>query len=130
MPNLLQRGAAILGDRLQSAAGRSVTYTRRGQSLTATGWPAKQDYIIDNDAGIPQSVTFYDWTFATADLAFDDDPETFAARAGDQITETLNGQDLTYEVMPPGDRPVAEGLDTAGVLTLIHTKLINQCPTP
>ena len=105
MPNLMQRGAAWLGDKMQTAAGRSVTYTRRGLSLTATGWPAKQEYLIDNESGIPQSVTFYDWTFTTSDLDFSDESETFAARAGDQIEETLNGQTLVYEVTSPGNRP-------------------------
>lgn len=126
MPNLMQRGASWLGERLQTAAGRSVTYIRRGQSLSVTGWPARVDYEVDDEDGIPRKVTFHDWTFTAADLDFDGDSEPFAARPGDQITETLDGRELTYEVMPPDTRPVAEWLDSAGVLVLIHTKLVRR----
>lgn len=129
MPNLLQRGASFLGTRLKEAAGREVTYKRGPQEMTATGWPAKIDYeVTDDETGIPQKVSFYDWTFTTEDLAFDGDDTIFAARPGDQITETLNGEELTYEASSPGKRPVAESADSAGVLTMIHTKIVRRCP--
>ena len=128
MPNLMQRGAAWLGEQMQTAAGRSVLYTRRGQSFTATGWPAKIEYEVDDEQGIPRRTTFYDWTFTAADLDFADDSDPFAARAGDQLTETLNGEDLTYEVMPPGKQPVSEWLDSGGECVLIHTKIVKRCP--
>ncbi len=126
MSNLMQRGAAWLGERLKAAAGRSVTYTRRGQSLTATAWPAKLDYDVEDDDGVFRRTTFYDWSFVTSDLDFANDPETFSARPGDEIKETLNGETLTYEVMPITSKGVEEWMDTAGELTVIHTKLVNR----
>jgi hypothetical protein len=126
MPNLLQRGATWLGERLQTAAGRSVIYSSGGQSFTATAWPAKVDYEVDDEDGIPRRVTFYDWTFAREDLDFDDDPKPFSAKPGDRIVETLNAVELTYEVMPAGKRPVMEWADSGGELILIHTKLVNR----
>ena len=120
MPNLLQRGASFLGSRLQTAAGREVVYSRKSQSVTLTGWPSLQEYEVDDEDGIPRRVTFYDWTFITAELDFANDEETFAARPGDQIT--VDGE--TYELMPPGKKPVAERLDAFGLNTLIHTKRV------
>lgn len=122
----MQRSAEWLGARLKTAAGRSVTYTRSGQSLSVTGWPARHDYEVDDDDGIPRRVTFHDWTFAAADLDFTSDSTPFAARPGDQITETLDGVELTYEVMPIDVRPPSEWLDTAGELILIHCKLVRR----
>jgi hypothetical protein len=124
MPNLLQRGAAFLGSRMQQAAGRSVVYSRRSQTVTLTGWPAMQEYEVDDEDGIPRRHTFYDWTFTAEDLDFASDAEIFAARPGDQIRETLNGQEITYEAMPPGTKPVSERLDTAGVLVVVHCKIV------
>lgn len=128
MPNLLQRGASWLGDRLKSAAGRSVTYLRGSQQFTATGWPAKVDYEVDDEDGIPRRVSFFDWTFKAEDLGFDGDDELFAVRPGDQITETLNGEEVTYEASPVGKRPAAEAADSAGVLVMVHTKIVARCP--
>lgn len=129
--NLLQRGATWLGERLQAAAGRSVTYKRGGQAIPdITGWPAKNEYEVTDDEGLPEKVWFYDWSFTASDLNFANDETLFEARPGDQITETINGRDIVYEVAPPGKRPVAEWLDSAGVILLVHTKIVSQEPTP
>lgn len=128
MPNLLQRGAGWLGTQLKSAAGREVEYVRGSQRATVTGWPARIDYEVDDGDGIPRRVWFYDWTFATEDLAFENDDTKYAARPGDQIVETLNDEEITYEASSPGKRPVAEWADSGGALTMIHTKIVNRCP--
>lgn len=131
MPNLLQRGATWLGGKLQTAAGRTITYDRRGQTFTATGVPNKVDYEVDVDpqTGLPLAVTFYDWTFTFADLGFDNDDSLFEALPGDQISETLNGVDSVYEAAPPAKRKVMEWLDSAGTLVVVHTKLTERCQT-
>lgn len=122
MPNLLQRSATWLAEKLQSAAGRSITYRRGSQVATLTATPQKQDYEVTDDDGIPRREVYYDWTFAAADLDFVDG-ETIEPRPGDRIIETLNGVEFTYEVMPIGKRPAAEWTDTAGVMRTVHTKL-------
>lgn len=120
MSTLMQRGATFLGQRMQTAAGREVVYSRKSQTVTLTGWPSLQEYEVDDEDGIPRRVTFYDWTFITAELDFENDEEAFAARAGDQIT--VDGE--VYELMPPGKKPVAERLDANGINTLIHSKRV------
>lgn len=129
MSNLLQDSAAWLAGQMKNSAGRTVTY-RRSDGLTAalTGWPAKLDYEIDDEQGIPRKVTLDDWSFEAADLVFAGETEQFEPRAGDRFTETLSGYDVTYEVMPLPKRPIAEWPDTAGVMRLVHTKLVKRCP--
>ena len=125
MPNLLQRGASFLGSRMKDAAGREVTYTRRGQTVTLTGWPSRQEYeVTDEETGLPLRITSYDWSFVAEELVFE--TERIVPRPGDQITETQNSQNVTYEAMPPGKMPVSERLDTGDVLIVVHTKQ-TQC---
>jgi len=131
MPNLLQRGASWLGERLQTAAGRTIAYTRRDQTFTATGTPNKVDYEVevDQQTGLAIAKTFFDWTFTYSDLGFENDDTLFESIPGDQISETLNGVDLVYEVSPPAKRKVMEWLDSGGVLVLVHAKLVDKCQT-
>ncbi len=130
MPNLLQRGATWLGGKLQTAAGRTINYERRGQTFTATGVPNKVDYEVDVDpqTGLAIAVTFYDWTFTLDDLGFDGDSDDalFEALPGDQISETLNGVASVYEAAPVAKRKVMEWLDSAGILVIVHTKLVSR----
>lgn len=126
MANLLQRGASFHGERSKAAAGRSIVYTRRTSTFTATGWPEKVDYEVDVDpqTGLALAVTFYDWTFTFADLGFD--ATLFDALPGDQISETLNGVDYVYEVAPVGKRKILEWIDSGGVLVVVHSKLVEK----
>lgn len=128
MPNCFETAAAVLGGALKTMAGRTITYTRRGQSFTATGTPHKVDYEtdVDSQTGLALAVTFYDWTFTFSDLGFDNDDTLFEGLPGDQITETLNGVDYVYEVMPLMKRKAMEWVDSAGVLVVIHSKLTGK----
>jgi hypothetical protein len=131
MPNLLQRSATWFGGKLQSAGGRTITYGRHDLSFTATGTPNKVDYEVDVDpqTGLAISATFYDWTFTFSELGFDNDDSLFEAIPGDQISETLDGVDYVYEAAPPAKRKVFEWLDSAGIVVVVHTKLVKRCPT-
>ncbi len=128
MTTLLQRGATWLAGELKTAAGRTVTYQRGGQSVSLVGTPQKLDYAVDDNDGIPRAVTFYDWTFTASELLFNES-EVIETRPGDQITETLAGYDITYEAMPPTARPVAEWMDSSNVMRIVHSKIVSLCLT-
>jgi hypothetical protein len=121
MSNMLQTGAAWLAGQLQNAAGRTVTLLRRESGGTTESGPlvgtvAKQEYQVV-EQGMPTIVTSYDWTFTTSELPW-------TLRAGDVIKETLNSVEQQYQVMPLDKLPATERLDTAGVMTLVHSKKI------
>jgi hypothetical protein len=126
MPNLLQRGATWLGGQLQSAAGQEVEYVRGSQSASVTGWPSRVEYEVDDQDGIPRRVTFYDWNFTTEDMIFTGETEQLDSMPGDQVLVTIGGFEYTYEAMPAGKRPVAEWLDSSGILRTVHTKLVKR----
>lgn len=123
MTNILQRGATWLGTKLQTAAGRSVQIQRRGKlSAAITASVVGKEYeVIDGD-GIPQQILHYDWTFTTAEIVLD--TAAVDLRTGDLIIETLNGVEQKFEILPIGKKPCTEWADTAGILTLVHTKRI------
>lgn len=123
MTTLMQRAAGWLGDRLQSAAGRSVTY-RRGQRVSESivGWVSSHDYEDIGEDGLLTTVTMDDWSFIASELLVNS--EAIAPRPGDQIVAGT----VIYEVLPLRNRPCWERADGAsnGVLTLIHTKRVGS----
>jgi hypothetical protein len=123
MPNLLQRGATWLGDRLSTSAGRSVVLHSQGRTLSLTGWVSMHEYEVPDEAGGLVIVESWDWSFRTADLVLDGIHIKFDK--GWQVRETLDGREISYDAMPVGNKPVAEMLDTSGILTLLHTKKID-----
>ena len=123
MSNLLQDAASWLGDRLKESVGRQVTYVRgAAQSEPITGTPAQQQYDVFDEGGIGTTVLAYDWTFTRDCLEIAGTP--INPRAGDRITETLEGVAVAFEVVPLGKRPCYEWLDTSGILILVHTKKV------
>lgn len=120
MPNLMQRGATWLGDRLKEAAGREVMIRRRGTIIGSglTAWVAFQQYQIVEEDGVITTSPVWDWTFKTTDLG------GVTLQDGDRIAETLNDTAVQYEVLPIGDMNSVTPLDSSGNLTLVHTKKV------
>ena len=121
MTTLMQRGAEWLGSKLSSVtvAGRTVTI-RQGRTTLAdvTGWCSMHQEMVDGEV-LPLGIKSYDWSFKKEDLG------TLKFRNGGTITETLNGEQVVYEVMPLGENePTQERLDTSGILIVVHTKII------
>jgi hypothetical protein len=123
MPNLLDGGATWLGEQLEAAAGRLVTYSRRQVCAQVTGWPAAHEYEVLNEDGIPLRVLSIDWTFRSSGLLLDG--QRVEPRTGDVIEECIDGEEFRYEAMPLGKKPCFEWLDTSGRLLLVHTKRIS-----
>jgi hypothetical protein len=124
MTNWMQDGAAWLGDRLQETAGRTITIqqgTRLTESFTAT--LTTHEHEIIDEHGILLKVLSYDWTIVAEDLTAAG-LEATELRTGAIIKETLFGVDYEYEIMPLGQKPAVERLDTSGILLMAHTKQI------
>jgi hypothetical protein len=124
MPTLMQNAATWLGAQLQAAAGRSIIYHRSSDvSGTISGVCSKVEYeVLDRDEGAMTAVTFDDWLFTASELIVNGTAIT--PRIGDQITETLNGTTITYEVLPIDKRPCFEFADSSGILLTVHTKRV------
>lgn len=125
MPNnLLQNAAAWLGSKLQTAGGRLITYQRAGTSSgTISGVCSKVEYdVLDQNEGVITTVAFDDWMFTASELKISG--TVITPRIGDQISETLNGNTITYEVLPIDKRPCFEFADSSGILLTVHTKRV------
>lgn len=114
MPNLMQRGAAFLGEKLKSAAGRSVTLTQGATTLAITSWHARHEYEVVDEQGLPEKVASYDWSIVEEDL------DGLVLRPGATITDGS----AVYEAMAIGTRQCVERLDSSGVLLTLHTRQI------
>ncbi len=121
MPNLMQTGAAWLGDKLKSSAGRTVVIKQGGlTTLELTATLSQRMHEIFDDQGLPQSVASFDWIFTTADIVVSGSP--VALRSGAQLIETINGVTTRYEAMDIGPKQAFEAVDTSGILSVLHTK--------
>lgn len=119
--DIIADAAQWLIDKLQDIAAREVTFTRGSRTTsTIVGTPTKVEYKVMDDEGFMTLVTMFDWRFETADLVLGG--EAFTPREGDVISETLNGQAIEYAVMPIMGKPASEWEDTAGLMTIVHSK--------
>lgn len=123
MTTLMQRGATWLGDRLKTAAGRSVTLTRGATtSSVIIGWVEIVEYEEIGQDGLTTSVRYDDWTFNADEVLLS--AAQIVPRSGDVLTETLNGSTVKYEVLPTQSKSEVEWLDTSGLVLKVHTKRI------
>jgi len=123
MPNFMQTGAAWLGEQLQTHAARSITIIQDQRDvLTVDGWCEKKEYTVPDIDGFVSSFVSYDWRFVTNDLPF-----MYAFDEGAILRETLsdlNSEDQIYEVVSIGKQGYSERFDTSGIMTTVHTKLV------
>jgi hypothetical protein len=119
MENILDDGASWLADQLADHVQRSVRFIRRAViSDEVFGTPQLQQYEVLDD-GVPTTVTIWDWIFRTADLPWELLP-------GDRFQETRRGVVINYEVRPLDKTPCTQELDTAGLMTVVHSKKVRD----
>ena len=120
MPNLMQRSAAFLSDKLKTVASRAVV-VRVGvhEALSINGVPSEESYKVSGDDGAFTWVHSTDWMFAVADL------DGRVIRPGVRIEESLGTENRIYEVTPiSDDEPCTSPMDNGNVMLLVHTKRI------
>lgn len=96
---LMANGMAFLSDRLATAAGVTVTYARGPVEATITAVVGDQTANALRTGQPPPATTNWvdrDYLVAAADLTAADFGEPLV---GDRITETINGESVTFELM-------------------------------
>lgn len=101
---LLDQGAAVLIERQQVAAGRSVVYMRGEKAIKLTAWPG--------DARFTRGLEEPGTVFIEADKAYlfaRDELVIGGSRtlpqADDRIIERIRGEECVFEVRPTADDP-------------------------
>ncbi len=111
MSTLLDRGIAAHTARMKTGAGRVVVYQRIVDGVLSavnmTVWPGTATFqrdVADPGASVVQADKCY--LFAVADLYLGG--ANVLPVKGDRIIETIDGQDVTFELMNEKGRPVWE----------------------
>lgn len=127
MPGLLDRGIASHIRRQKLAAGREVVYQRTTNGVVAsvelTAWPGTATFErTDNDTGATVIQADRCYLFATNDLFIGG--ANLLPLKGDRITETIDGQDVTFELMFDKQKPVWEFNDHTRQILRVWTKRV------
>ncbi len=121
MPNLLDTAATWLVGQLQEHAGRDVVYRRGALEIECTGIPGRSEFEVEDTSGATILVQSYDWSFATADLAFGG--VALIPQRGDEVVETdADGVVRTYAILE-ANGVQAYRADPARSAIRVHTKL-------
>lgn len=116
MADLLADGAAWLSGQLKTAAGRSVTYQRGGDTADVVATIGQSQFQSANESGAIEVWESRDYLISVNDLPFG------PPRRGDLVLEQVGGEILTYEVGAPRGISVAH-YDPFRTLARVHTTL-------
>lgn len=120
--NIIQDGISWLGGQLKDHASVSIIYTRGSYSSTITATATMHEYEVVDDEGFGIVMLSRDYIVHVADLVLNG--AEIAPRAGDRITETIQGVSCTFEVMALGQKHEYEPFDSDGLMLLVHTKKV------
>ncbi len=121
--NRMQAGQAALIARQKATNGVEVTYTRGSDVITITVWPGNTVYRRNTQDNAAILFGERDYLIAVADLVISGQPIT--PKKGDRIAEVIDGQTVTFEVMPAADsEPVWRYSDKTRMLFRVHCKRV------
>lgn len=122
MANLFERSTAWLNGAMQEAAGVTVVYRRAGQPdliLEDVAWVGRTLFSVAQPGTGGNRVVWgeRDYLVPAAAIAALGEPER-----GDRIAETLAGDEVTFEAIPPAGEPVWRWSDEGRTVYRIHCK--------
>ena len=124
---LLSRGQAWLNRTLGTDAGVSILYVQDGDSVTITdARPGRTVFAQTSPINAPAAAIVWgerDYLIPVASLVIAGQART--PRQGDKITETINGQALTFEIKAPAGEPAWRYSDTGRTLFRVHCKRVS-----
>ena len=124
MSDLLERGAAWLGQQRSHHLTLTVTYLRGTDSVELPATIGKTVFEQADEYGVIHRTESRDYLISTADLVLGGAQEQ--PKAGDRIRETTGEQVLLYEVMAPGGEPPWRYSDAYRRTLRIHTKFVGM----
>lgn len=115
MADMLADGAAWLAGQLKSAAGRSVTFIRAGQSATVIATVGNSVFESQSESGVIERFEARHFIISADDLPFGE------PRRGDVIRDDLAGTVVEYELVTPRGVPLWQYADAFRASVKIHT---------
>jgi hypothetical protein len=116
---LLDRGQAALLRRQKQAAGRDIIYSRGSEAITLTVWIGDNAaFSRTEEPAATVSWNERDYLFDAADLVMAGQQTT--PKKGNRITETIDGQDVAYELRPRDAEPAWRYSDPMRTTIRVH----------
>jgi len=102
---LMDRGMAAHARRKKVTDGRWVTYTRGTEAINLTAWldEATSRRLTEDPAAVAVTASEKTFVFSKADLVIGG--AEVLPQKDDRITETIDGQDIAFELRPTQDDP-------------------------
>lgn len=120
----MQRGATWLGEKLQTAGGRSIVYWCGTEEIEITATPNIQVKKTEGMDGIATEENVYGWTITASELVRSDG-NLVKPKKGHQIVETLNGQTVKWDVLPKDENSECfEWMDASELLMVVYVKRV------
>jgi hypothetical protein len=120
--NRMQAATAALISRMKATNGVEVTYTRGEDAVELTAWPGRTVFKRNMQEAAAILFGERDYLMAAAELVIGGSMVT--PKKGDRITETIDGQLVTFEVQAPSDEPVWRYSDKTRMVLRIHCKRV------
>jgi hypothetical protein len=132
-PDLLAKSSDWLAQERRKFLTQLVTYLRQDQtqafSLQVPAAIGQTTFQTDDGAGALIEAQSRDYLICVQDLSLDDGT-IIIPRRGDQIVETVAGQEQIYEVSAPGAEPAWRYSDPYHRTYRVHTKQVEQETSP
>lgn len=90
--------------------------------MILTAVPREQTGQAIDESGVITTLTWMEWTLVASELVRNS--IAVLPRSGDRIVETLNGDIVTWEVLPLAGKKEWDWCDTSGLLFTVRTKRI------
>jgi len=121
MTDQLQAAVAWLGATRKESMARTVTYVRGDDTVAVAATVGKTEFPVVGPDGVQSAVESRDYIINSVDLVLDG--AVVIPQRGDQVRDTVNGVDRTYEVLSPGGTQHYRFTGPDNGLCRIHTKL-------
>jgi len=119
--NLLRRGSKWLTGQMAEHASEPVTYRQGSVSvLIPSAMRIRRDVEVMDDDGMMTWVQVHEFRFEMRWLA----AQQIGPRKGDLITETIDGDERRFEVMPVGGKPAWKDASNDGHWISVMTKAV------
>lgn len=122
--NLMARGMAAHIRRKKQTDGRTVTYSRGREAITLIVWPdaAESRRLTLDPVDTAVNVSDRTYVFAAADLVMGG--TTVLPEKDDRITETINGEELAFELRVTPDNPGWNHFDNTRTMLIVRMKRV------
>ncbi len=119
MGDVIADAALWLTGMRRNHVSRYVAYSSGGVTAPCIATASQTVFETQSEMGVIERWESRDFVIAVADLPVEE------PQRGDRITETLNGESVTFDVCAPRGAPIWKWADASRTAVRIHSKAIS-----